>query len=114
MNNQGIVPVCVGNDLCVVPYNKRNIEFLYIKSKIYNLVSKFLLNLSKDDLIILGVIILLFMNRHNDPKDDSYEVNEDTSKCNGLFNLERIKAILPFDKLSDSDILLILMVYLLL
>ena len=67
----------------------------------------------KDDWIIIGIIILLFLNRHND-EDDAFEENNQSSSGNGIFSLEKIKKMIPIDKLSDNDILMILMVYLLL
>ena len=69
------------------------------------------LNLKKDDLILLGIIFLLFINRHDCDENSEQEDTQDSKES--MFSIERFKRILQIDKLSENDILLILMVYLL-
>ena len=69
------------------------------------------LNLKKDYLILLGIIFLLFINRHDCDENSEQEDTQDSKES--MFSIERFKRILQIDKLSENDILLILMVYLL-
>ena len=62
-----------------------------------------------EDIIIFGIIIMLLYKR-NDPESDDCDESEEK---NTGFSLEGLKKMLPLDKLTENDILLILMLYLL-
>lgn len=96
------------DDLVVeeISVNSKNSEKKHKKNKLP-------INLKKDDWIIIGIIILLFLNRRNDENDEYEEINQQSNE-NGIFSIDKIKKLIPIDKLSDNDILMILMVYLLL
>ncbi len=69
----------------------------------------FLENIQMEDIIIFGIIMMLLFKR-NEPDTDEDECDEDTNKG---FSLEGLRKMLPLDKLSENDILLALMIYLL-
>ena len=74
-------------------------------SKKRNLLEK----IQIEDIIIFGIIIMLLLKR-NEPDSDDNENEEDQKQG---FSLEGLKKMLPLDQLSENDILLAAMVYLL-
>lgn len=60
-----------------------------------------------EDLIIFGIIFMLLYKR-DEPESQENDCEEEKG-----FSLEGLKKMLPLDKLSENDILLILMIYLL-
>lgn len=70
---------------------------------------KFLENIQMEDIIIFGIIIMLLLKR-NEPDNDEIDCTEEN---NHGFSLEGLRKMLPLDKLSENDILLALMIYLL-
>ena len=84
----------------------------YEKNKNAQKTRKFPFN--TEDLILLGIILLLYMNRENQNKNqDCNNIDIPDDEKEGFFSIERIKKIFPIDKLSDNDILMMIMVYLL-
>lgn len=76
---------------------------------------KFLSGLKKDDLIILGIIFLLFLKRENpDSDENNSDMNDSNNSTDNFFNLDKIKRLIPIDQFSENDILLFVMLYLLL
>ena len=91
------------------PHNTKNAD--KIKQTTYKPIRKKNLfeNIQAEDIIIVAIIIMLLMKR-NEPDVDEDDCNEEQNKG---FSLEELKKMLPIDKLSENDILLAAMLYLL-
>ena len=98
--------ISVDSDFC---QNQAHGQKMMPPIKKHTKKKKLLENIQIEDIIIIGIIILLLTKR-NDP-----DVDEDdcTEEQNHGFSLEGIKKMLPIDKLSENDILLGVMLYLL-
>lgn len=66
-------------------------------------------NIQLEDIIIVGIIIMLLLKR-NEPDYNDDDLTEE--RTHG-FSIEGLKKMIPIDKLSENDILLGVMLYLL-
>ena len=80
-----------------------------INTRNYSRKRNLLEKIQIEDIIIFGIIIMLLLKR-NEPDSDDNENEEDQKQG---FSLEGLKKMLPLDQLSENDILLAAMVYLL-
>ncbi len=86
-----------------------NPPYLYKKTNKKVQKKKLLEKFKIEDFILVGIILMLLYKR-DEPDSDENVCAEEPNKG---FSLEGLKKMLPIDQLSENDVLLILMLYLL-